>query len=709
MFEPVEHPREGSDSVEPSRSKPSNVDAPSTAERASLPAVTSILPSFTPINSRSFTPTFRPINTPTPTATSAPVEPSQEQFIPRISGRKRAAEEIDYSHMAAPTKKTKPTPKPVQKQKASGKGKGTAAEIEECSCDMGEKWKRDLALWEELDFETQKGLVEELHGRARFGEDFYRTPCHQHLMAISNKLSVGYVANLDTMLERFSDIFDVVEDRTSFRRAWVHPITRALFINNAEIEAFKSASLIRDRFRTVRAAAVTPSPASSQGKSLDFGDKGVFVGKGFLDWIDKNVREMLLSEIEMLRFHVRQGTLARDGLLPNSYFPLAVQLLWADPALWLLFHRLANGNPVFLVAHPVPIRVYDKGEGMNVQYEGDRNLLSSISPLCAEVLLDGETRDINYLHFSKPSLLGPHLQSDLGSEKFVSFEKGDKWEDYLDSFGKEEGVGKEIVLVPFRRNEVYIYKFSCLTVYDFVEDKALTKPWICLPVRLVAILPNGQCETGVPYEVLQESHRKRQVPSIGRFKDTAGDQSFIGSVQLEGVGALFDMIRCVKPIDHPAVRSDMKKWLAFNNSSADRHIYTSWKKLATDQIKVAFQYLKDAEMEMFPGNKSYFRCMAESLEPPAEDPEYIVISDDETGDNTESTSYLDAGGESEGDAGDRMDGGEHGDQDEGEDEGEDDGVVGGNDKKGTVLQFGIYGGDSLVASIENEEAEGGLG
>ena len=133
------------------------------------------------------------------------------------------------------------------------------------------------------------------------------------------------------------------------------------------------------------------------------------------------------------------------------------------------------------------------------------------------------------------------------------------------------------------------------------------------------------------YAELKEAHDTLRVPSRhSLFQPTADDESFLGSIQLEGVGAIFDMIRCAKPLDYPAVRFEMSQWLDYNNTSGDRHLPTQWREQAARQVKQALQYLEMREKEMFPGNKSFYRCQVEKLEMPVEDDrEYLVISDDE--------------------------------------------------------------------------------
>jgi len=73
----------------------------------------------------------------------------------------------------------------------------------------------------------------------------------------------------------------------------------------------------------------------------------------------------------MLRFHIRHNAKRLNGIMPNSYFSLAAQLLWANPLVWLQFHKMLPGNPVFLVAHPQPIRYYDKDSIVSRFYKGD--------------------------------------------------------------------------------------------------------------------------------------------------------------------------------------------------------------------------------------------------------------------------------------------------------------------------------------------------
>ena len=88
------------------------------------------------------------------------------------------------------------------------------------------------------------------------------------------------------------------------------------------------------------------------------------------------------------------------------------------------------------------------------------------------------------------------------------------------------------------------------------------------------------------------------------------------------------MIRCLKRLNYPAMRAKIKKQLAYSDTQANKVIYLAQQREAIKQVKIAFKYLQEDEMAMFPGNKSYFRCKQEGLEVLAkDDKEYLVISD----------------------------------------------------------------------------------
>ena len=76
------------------------------------------------------------------------------------------------------------------------------------------------------------------------------------------------------------------------------------------------------------------------------------------------------------------------------------------------------------------------------------------------------------------------------------------------------------------------------------------------------------------------------------------------------------------------MRVKIKKQLAYSDTQANKVIYLAWQREAIKQVKIAFKYLREDEIAMFLGNKSYFKCKQEGLEVLArDDKEYLVISD----------------------------------------------------------------------------------
>jgi hypothetical protein len=106
---------------------------------------------------------------------------------------------------------------------------------------------------------------------------------------------------------------------------------------------------------------------------------------------------------------------------------------------------------------------------------------------------------------------------------------------------------------------MHVYCSKTLVSHRFIKKEKLFKPRISLLVALVSIKSNNICKTGVLYNVIKISYNNRQVLAISRFKDTSKDESFVSSIQLEGVRALYDMIRCLKRPEHLAIRAKIKK------------------------------------------------------------------------------------------------------------------------------------------------------
>ena len=57
-------------------------------------------------------------------------------------------------------------------------------------------------------------------------------------------------------------------------------------------------------------------------------------------------------------------------------------------------------------------------------------------------------------------------------------------------------------------------------------------------------------------------------------------------------------------------------------------MYLAWQREAIKQVKIAFKYLREDEIAIFPRNKLYFKCKQERLKVLAKDnKEYLIILD----------------------------------------------------------------------------------
>jgi hypothetical protein len=92
--------------------------------------------------------------------------------------------------------------------------------------------------------------------------------------------------------------------------------------------------------------------------------------------------------------------------------PLAAQLLWAGSCIWLAFHDFMPSHPVFLVAHPQPIRYYDTGDVFFQFYEGDTEKLATIEETRSKILLSGPINGVIYASMRDREKLANFYRSD---------------------------------------------------------------------------------------------------------------------------------------------------------------------------------------------------------------------------------------------------------------------------------------------------------
>jgi hypothetical protein len=547
--------------------------------------------------------------------------------------RKSGKEKIVESPTPA-AKKARTTPKTIAKATprttpatATKPAKKTRKAKTVCDgpCGMTKMWYLDFDIWEELSFKDKRDVIKEVADYIIHNLAQSKRPCKQHLRQLGEFLLLKRVDNYDEVLKQVTEIYQVIEYRNSIRRAWVDPSTRALFQNDPQILQYQKENIFVDRFQPEH---VPKLEQSTDSMKILAGQMAV-AHEGFWDWVDeKGIKPMLVAEMEMLRFHCRQDTPRGQGELPNSYFTMAAQLLWADPSVWMFaYAHMLNDNNGLFVAYPQPARYFDPGHNHLVFYEGDSMGCGDL--WSAEVVLSGQNVKWDYIVPKDTAKFNTLMEKTFEEPKFIDLVKeADKRKllveclelpDEADPFRRSTTILKENELV-LRKSRIF---------QEFTHQ--LKYPWISIPVSFVPIGKDDMAANGVSYWDIAASHNTRKAPEVGRFKPTGSDVSFPWSVRLEGLGDFLDMARCVKrPENDVPFRNLMELYVQRHDKSAE--LYEEWKTKAAAEVKRAFQTLKTSEMKMFKGNKSYFRFLESKEVISGDDRDFLSTSDEEESD-----------------------------------------------------------------------------
>jgi hypothetical protein len=572
---------------------------------------------------------------------------SERQSKRKVGEMEESEEEPSTPKGKTPSRKTPSTTPRTKKRKTKDVESGELEDGIECTCKMPAEWKLMLARWDEHTFEeVHSGVLGPIYEREHYAvtDGFFEAPCTAHIWQLANALSID-MRDIKDALKLVAKIYEVTKGKKHVSIAWVDKETRDFFFETQEIEKYKRKRRVSDRFRpNLQLQFDTAVPVPESG-TTDLDTNGHIYKKDHLKWIEKlGIRELLMEEMEMLQFHLRKDNMSKCGDLGNGYFTLASQLLMADPLTWLGFHEASNKHPVHLVAHPQPARYYAPGNVDCNWYEGDTEDLATTEALSSEFYLGEEHRNVSYIFLTnrkKAATFGKRFFKDANyssiSDEFEPEAAKEMGEYLLKAAG---GKTPSVVYLTRQMNAFswVIYKSGIMGKRQFSDDVQvegqlnddlpLNRPFATIPMSLVAV-EDGMCENGVSYEVIKASHLELSPPIEGRFKDTADDTKFEGAIRLEHVGAIYDMIRCDKPPQHPAVKAEIEQWLkADANQRGELH--RIWRENAAERVRVAFEQVREYEMRLFEGNKSYFRCMEEKLDQPMEeDPDYFVISDSE--------------------------------------------------------------------------------
>jgi len=310
---------------------------------------------------------------------------------PRASSRKRDA----------PNSYAEPSSRPARrKARMSNHPSERFIELPDCDCNMADDWKFKLYphLWVNLSFGDKLKVLQKVPSHVPSDNGDYPAPCTHHLQTLCQHLSVQYVDNLNEMLRRLERIREVVQDRPSFRRAWIDSRTRGWFQRTAEIMDYQFKKVMSDKYKSSE-DLLLPVPAAAQLPEDRTIRDGVVALDCFFDWMQKKDKGILIKifqeEIEMYRHHCRE--IGSDGVMHNMYHSLLMQAIRADPALYVAMVKLRADNNTRLIAFPCPGRYY--AEGQNIRrcfYEGDAYSLSTTRALCDEFVFLDKTKIVTY-------------------------------------------------------------------------------------------------------------------------------------------------------------------------------------------------------------------------------------------------------------------------------------------------------------------------
>jgi hypothetical protein len=108
-------------------------------------------------------------------------------------------------------------------------------------------------------------------------------------------------------------------------------------------------------------------------------------------------------------------------------------------------------------------------------------------------------------------------------------------------------------------NNIYIYYSGIAISHNFTKKEKLYKPYISLLFSLVSVNSDNIYKTSIPYQVIKASYNTWQVLVIRQFRPSTYNELFVRSIQLEGVGPLYNMIRYLKQPDYPTVYTIVKR------------------------------------------------------------------------------------------------------------------------------------------------------
>lgn len=553
------------------------------------------------------------------------------------------------------TPKTKCIPRPVSVPSRAMSLKAVCT----CECHVPVWWLKALDDWEldNVHISTKMKMLEYL-GDVKNGK-----PCKEHLFKLADFLSLRRVDMAETT-SRLVQIYDMCDEHSDFKLAWVHPILGSYFLETPTIKAVRKGARSTAGLRYMaRQLEITEDPSLDLFHDVDLEGKLVYVFPRFINFWkgqpdSKNkskkpsslfqklqtCKEQLGHEIKMRAFHQRRGELRNinGGLLNNGYYTMASQVVTANPILFLFMHCFLPGHPTAMVSHPMPARLYKNETGQNEDYEFAASWLQGLpeehgvtSLLCGEWLLEGGGFDVGYDRFETKKFAA------LCKKLKVSGQLSDDSEFRADDNLQSKLAGFHLTSANPRLNEgnAHIYPAGLFVMHSGKANNINCSVPFC--ISAVWDLPGEGLLTDneFPASDILTDQLNMALPTHPRLHSANYAKDFPLYVQVEGLGPISDMMRGLKDSNDPVVIREIKDWLAFKWGKDDMlpiNKFVRWLEDLCHGVDTSYHYLERIEMEMFEGESSYFQCLkskhwpADNQEDNAYDPDApILISDDE--------------------------------------------------------------------------------
>ena len=549
-------------------------------------------------------------------AATEPRTPETAKQPERTSTRKRNEPPVNYSKQGGKT--------PRSRNKLTPGGR--VLSLPDCQCqEMPDSWKLLMTPNRpELSFEQLQEILIPVHELIHFDYGaFYGRPCLQHMKAASFLLYM-YYEGLDIALlyQRFYEVYEVVKHRSSMHLAWVDPRTRAYFdaFRHEEVEQYRLHKTNPGKYRPLKASfTLGVQPATAPVIKPTRSKHGITIFEKMVDLPSGKTKELLLEDLRMNLFHCRDQDRTPDGLVRCMYHSLFMQVIRAHPLFWRLAVDLRKDHETRLICVPGPARVFRENDVVkDLWFEGDSGKLATTSALLDEVYFDGAPLKINY-QGGDASEFDKVLGGNPPLKQFTRSTHPDIFDRILLETDNEFVLKEQAHPLSW-----HVRKSGTAVGFDL---KVGSHPLVSFSLNYIAVGADGMCENGVHASVYEEAYRNLAAPKFGRFGEYVSDRAIDFNVRIEGLGAIGDSTTCRKPLDDSDVLIEKAAWLDFKNTPADRFVRKEWGENVGYQVKQAHRRLKTKEMALFPGHKSFFRCLEEKITAAPAPDDYIVITD----------------------------------------------------------------------------------